>query len=345
MEKIVIRSSGIRSEILVGEHWYNVKELLPGGEVIIITDDNVFRIYGDSFPDFPIFTIKPGEPSKKLEVIEYLAEKLLGAGIDRTGFILAIGGGVVCDVAGFLASVYMRGIRCAYVSTSLMSQVDASTGGKNGVNIGNSKNIIGGFLQPEFVICDPVMLKTLPEEEYFSGLAELIKTAVVGEEKLFEVLDHSYDEIIKRDPDLLTFMISMAVNFKASVVTEDEKEAGLRRILNFGHTYGHAIEMYKLIKHGFAVASGMQLAVNFSYEKGLINENDKNRINSLLIRYDLLRQHDIPDNQIFQFIMHDKKKSGTDIYFVFITGIGKAVVEKIPVAEVVEFYKQYKQVR
>jgi 3-dehydroquinate synthase len=345
VEKIVIRSSGIRSEILVGERWYNVKELLPEGEVIIITDDNVFRIYGDSFPNFPVFTIKPGEPSKKLEVIEYLAERLLGAGIDRTGFILAIGGGVVCDVAGFLASVYMRGIRCAYVSTSLLSQVDASTGGKNGVNIGNSKNIIGGFLQPEFVICDPVMLKTLPEEEYFSGLAELIKTAVVGKEKLFEVLDHSYDEIIKRDPDLLTFMISMAVNFKASVVTEDEKEAGLRRILNFGHTYGHAIEMYKLIKHGFAVASGMQLAVDFSYEKGLINENDKNRINSLLIRYDLLRQHDIPDNQIFQFIMHDKKKSGTDIYFVFITGIGKAVVEKIPVAEVVEFYKQYKQIR
>ncbi len=345
MEKIVVKNTGIKSEILVGENWENVKELLPEGEVIIITDDNVFRLYGGRFPEFPVFTIKPGEASKKLEVIEYLAERLLGAGIDRTGFILAIGGGVVCDIAGFLASVYMRGIRCAYISTSLLSQVDASTGGKNGVNLGNSKNIIGGFLQPEFVICDPAMLITLPEEEYFSGLAELIKIAIIGEEKLFEVLEHSYNEIMERDPDILTLLISMAVNFKASVVSEDEKEAGLRRILNFGHTFGHAIEMYKSVKHGLAVAAGMHIAVNFSNKRGLINESEKKRINDLLIKYNLLRYHDIPDNQILQLIMHDKKKSGTDIYFIFITGIGKAIVEKIPVGEVVEFYRQNKQVR
>ena len=345
MEKIIINTSVSRSEILVGESWESVNKMLPESGVVIITDDNVLRIYGDRFPEFPVFPVKAGEISKKLEVIEYLAEKLLASGIDRSGFILAIGGGVVCDIAGFLASIYMRGIRCAYVSSTLLSQVDASTGGKNGINLGNSKNILGSFRQPEFVICDPSMLQTLPEEEFFSGLAELIKTAIIGNERLFELIEHNHDGIIRKDPELLSLMISMSVNFKASVVSEDEKETGLRRILNFGHTYGHAIEMYKSFKHGFAVASGMELATGFSFAKGLISENERARITDLLIKFNLLREHNIPDNQIGQFVLRDKKKTGTDIYFVFTAGIGKAIVEKIPVAEVIDFYRQSKSAK
>ena len=213
----------------------------------------------------------PGEESKKLKVVEYLAEKLLAAGIDRTGFILAVGGGVVCDLAGFLASVYMRGIRCGYVSSSLLSQVDASTGGKNGVNLGGTKNILGIIRQPEFVICDTAMLLTLSDEEYLSGLAEMIKTAVIGDKELFELLEKNYGGIMDREYDLLTLLVAKSVRFKASVVTEDEMETGLRRILNFGHTFGHAIEMQTRIKHGFAVAAGMELATDFSYERGLID--------------------------------------------------------------------------
>ena len=181
MEKITIHTPGFRSEILVGERWDAVSGLLPEKGVIIITDDNVSRLYGDKFPKIPVFSLSPGEESKKLKVIEYLAEQLLQAGIDRSGFVLAVGGGVVCDIAGFLASVYMRGIRCGYVSSTLLSQVDASTGGKNGVNLGGTKNMLGTIRQPEFVICDPGMLQTLPDQEYLSGLAELIKTAVIGD--------------------------------------------------------------------------------------------------------------------------------------------------------------------
>ena len=158
MEKIIINIPGFRSEILVGERWEALTGLFPEKGAVIITDDNVNQLYGDRFPKLPVFSLSPGEGSKKLEVIEYLAEKLLEAGIDRSGFILAIGGGVVCDVAGFLASVYMRGIRCGYVSSTLLSQVDASTGGKNGVNLGGTKNMLGTIRQPEFVICDPEML-------------------------------------------------------------------------------------------------------------------------------------------------------------------------------------------
>jgi len=342
LEKIVINTNGSVSEILIGKNWESVTELLPETGVAIITDNNIQRIYGGRFPDFPVFTIKAGEASKNLEVIESLAERLIESGIDRTGLILGIGGGVVCDIGGFLASIYMRGIRCAYISTSLLSQVDASTGGKNGVNLGSTKNILGCFKQPEFVICDQVMLQTLPEEEYFSGVAELIKTAIIGNKKLFEIIENNQEGILRRDTELLSMLVSMAVNFKATIVSEDEKESGLRRILNFGHTYGHAIEMYKSFRHGYAVASGMALAANFSLSRGYISEEEFNRVIALLKSFRLLRRHDIPDDQISQLIMRDKKKSGNEIYFVFMGGIGKADVEKIPIIEAVDFYRQNK---
>ena len=342
MEKIIINTPGSRSEIMVGENWESVSELLPESGVVIITDDNVSRLYGDRFPKVPLFTISPGEGSKKLEVIEHLAEKLLETGIDRTGFILAIGGGVVSDLAGFLSSIYMRGIRCGYVSTSLLSQVDASTGGKNGVNLGGAKNILGNIRQPEFVICDPAMLLTLPDQEYLSGLAELIKTAVIGDKELFDLIDRNYVEILGRNCDLLAVLVAKSVSFKASVVSEDEKETGLRRILNFGHTYGHAVEMHKSVNHGFAVASGMELATDFSFEKGLIRTCEKERITNLLNKFGLLEKHNIPDDQIDQLILHDKKKTGTDVHFVFTEGIGKAIVKKVSVGEVIDFYKRFR---
>jgi 3-dehydroquinate synthase len=342
LEKIIINTGSSVSEILIGARWEDVRGMLPESDVAIITDNNIYRIYGEGFPDFPVFQIKAGETSKKIEVVESLAERLIDAGIDRNGLILGIGGGVVCDIAGFLASIYMRGIRCAYVSSSLLSQVDASTGGKNGVNLSGTKNVIGSFKQPEFVICDPAMLKTLPEDEYFSGLAELIKTALIGNAKLFEIIENNHEAIAKRDQNLLSMCISMAVNFKAAVVSEDEKEEGLRRILNFGHTYGHAIEVYKSFRHGYAVASGMELAAKFSLARGLITPRECSRIIALLKSFRLLRMHDIPDDQMRQLVLRDKKKAGNDIYFVFLNGIGKAVVEKIPAAEAVDFYRDNK---
>jgi 3-dehydroquinate synthase len=341
LEKIVINTPGFRSEIMVGAGWESVSALLPGSGVVIITDDNLRGLYGDRFPDVPVLSVLPGEETKKLTVIEQLAGKLLDAGIDRNGFILAVGGGVVCDLAGFLASVYLRGIRCGYVSTSLLSQVDASTGGKNGVNLGGTKNVIGIIRQPEFVICDPGMLLTLSDEEYLSGLAEMIKTAVIGDRELFDLIENNYKGIMDRNNDLLTVLVGKSVKFKAAVVTEDEKEAGLRRILNFGHTYGHAIEMKTMVKHGFAVAAGMELATVFSFEKGFIDTNIRDRIINLLEKFDLLRTYDIPSDQIEHLVMHDKKKTGTGIHFVFTAGIGKAIVEKISITEIIDFYNRF----
>ena len=342
MEKIVINTPGTSSEIFVGKNWESVAELLPESGVVIITDDNVKRIYGKKFPQVPVFSVTPGESSKKLAVVENLAEKLLDKGIDRSGFILAVGGGVVCDIAGFLASIYMRGIRCGYVSTSLLSQVDASTGGKNGVNLGGTKNMLGNIRQPEFVICDTEMLLTLSEQEYLSGLAELIKTAVIGDIDLFDLIERSHKDVMVRNVNLLTSLVSKSVNFKASIVSLDEKETGIRRILNFGHTYGHAVEMQMSVKHGFAIATGMELSTEFSFSKGLISVAEKDRIISLLKNFDLIGDHNIPDDQLERLILHDKKKTGLNIHFVFTEGIGKAIVKKIPAIELVDFYKRFR---
>jgi 3-dehydroquinate synthase len=342
LERIVITASGTISEIFVGKPWETVAEMLPESGVVIITDENVFNIYGNRFPAFPVSKIIPGEESKRLKIIENLAEQLLEKGIDRSGFILAVGGGVVCDIAGFLASVYMRGIRFGYVSSSLLSQVDASTGGKNAVNLGEIKNVIGNFRQPEFVICDTVMLRTLPEQEYLSGLAELIKTGIIGDLSIFEIIEQNVAAINTRDRILLSDLVARSVRFKAKVVSEDEKESNLRRILNFGHTFGHAIEIHNSLKHGFAVARGMQLATDFSLQRGFINREVRDRITVVLQRFNLLGEQYIPANQIEKYLLHDKKRTGSDIHFIFIEGIGKALIRTVPIGEVIDFYKQNK---
>jgi 3-dehydroquinate synthase len=342
LKRIIIETSDSLSAILVGARWEAVEKLLPERGAAIITDNNLFKIYSDRFPALPVIKIKPGEESKQLSVIERLSGELLRKGIDRSGFILAIGGGVVCDVAGFLASVYMRGIRCGYISTSLLSQVDASTGGKTGVNLGRVKNIIGTFRQPEFVICDTTMLRTLPHEEYLSGMAELIKTGLIGDKTIIETLESNYSGIMKRDRALLADLVYRSVKFKADVVAKDEKEAGLRRILNFGHTFGHAIELYDVVSHGFAVASGMELATLFSYRKGFITKKECNRIISLLRKYNFNGNFSMPVGKIRELILYDKKKTGNEINFVFLKGVGKVSVLKLPVSEIVDFYRQYK---
>lgn len=345
MEEIIINTDGSESLVYVGYRWESVDKLLPEKGVIIITDNNIFDLYGDMFPHFPVLKIKPGEDSKQLGIIESLAEGLLKSGIDRSGFVLGIGGGVVCDITGFLASIFMRGISFGFVSTSLLSQVDASTGGKNGVNLGEIKNVIGNFRQPAFVICDTEMLKTLPSDEYLSGLAELIKTGIIGDGSIIDILEKNYYEVMKRDRDIMTDLVTRSVKYKASVVSEDEKEAGLRRVLNFGHTFGHAIELHKGVKHGFAVAAGMELSAYWSMKLGYIDENECGRIKHLLEKYGLAFDYSVPPEIIEELISHDKKKAGKDINFVFIKGIGKPFIKKLPVKEVIDFYIQIMKVK
>jgi 3-dehydroquinate synthase len=338
LKKITIKTASQNSEIFAGETWINVSKFLPANNVVIITDENVHKIYGGDFPPFPVIAIAPGEESKRLGVIDSLAKQLLDLGIDRSGFVLAIGGGVVCDIAGFLASIYMRGIRFGFVSTTLLSQVDASAGGKNAVNLGTVKNALGTFRQPEFVICDPTMLKTLSEEEYLSGLAELIKNGIIMDKALVTEIEQNKRSIISRDKGVLTSLISRSLEVKASVVREDEKESGRRMILNFGHTFGHIIEVLAGQKHGFGVASGMVIASGISVKEGLLEKKERDRIFDLLTGYNLIRKHQITPNEFEGLIVRDKKKSGTMINFVLLESIGHAVIRKYTPEHLIKLY-------
>jgi 3-dehydroquinate synthase len=340
LEKVVIDTANHKSVIMIGTKWKNFIKYVPVENAVIITDSNLLRIYGKRFPDFPILSISPGEKSKKLEVVNDLAVQLLDLGIDRKGFIIGIGGGVVCDIAGFLASVYMRGIGFGFVSTSLLSQVDASVGGKNGVNVGHVKNILGNFTQPEFVVCDSGMLKTLPDEEYFSGLAELIKTGIILDAGLVETIEQNIGLILKRDPRLLTKLIARSVNIKAAVVREDEKEGGFRMILNFGHTFGHAIEAQTGLRHGFAVANGMMIAADLSVGLGILHPGQRDRIKNILDSFRLLKSYSVTDEQLKDYIIRDKKKTGETVNFVLLEKTGKAIVQSISVAKLIEYYRK-----
>lgn len=343
MNRIVIDTGFQKSDILIGENWTKVTTLIPTSDVAIITDNNVKKIYGEKFPCYPVISLHPGEESKSFEIIDDLAGKLLEYGIDRYGFILGIGGGVVCDITGFVSSIYMRGVRFGYVSSSLLSQVDASVGGKNGINCGSVKNILGTFRQPEFVICDQSMLKSLPDDEYLSGLAELIKNGIILDSDLVNEIEHNIENILNRENNLLTRLITRSVEIKASVVREDEKEKKERMLLNFGHTFGHVIEIQSGLKHGFAVASGMILAADISYKEGILSKSERDRVKSLLHRFNLIREFKLSKDEFEELITKDKKKEGDEINFVLLETIGKAIVKKIPVKKLIEYFKSVDQ--
>jgi len=342
-QEIEISTGQSISRIYFGFDWQRVTELLPAdARVVILTDHNLKLIYGNEFPDYPVLSVKPGETSKSLSTVSRLVEELLKLGVDRRGFILGIGGGVVCDLAGFLASVYMRGIRFGFVSTSLLSQVDASIGGKNGVNSKSAKNIIGLFNQPEFVICDKSMLETLPEEEFLSGLSELLKSALIRDRSLVSKIDENYRSVLSRDPFVLDELIIQSVRIKKEIVQEDERESGVRKTLNFGHTFGHAAESAYSVKHGIAVAWGMISSMELSYRKGYLNEIDKKYVTELINRLGLLQGVEIKGEKIAHKISNDKKRSGDFIDFVFLTTPGVCKLEKVSIPELVKFIQTSK---
>ena len=342
MQRIEINTAGGKSVLIMGagpDVMYNV---IPSSNLFIITDTNVRRLYGKSFPSAVVLEIEPGEKSKTLEVAGDLCRRLLEEGADRSSFILGFGGGVVCDVTGLVASLYMRGVRHAFVSTTLLSQVDASIGGKTGVNIGRYKNIAGTFRQPEFVLCDHRMLSTLPEEEFMSGLGELIKHAVIRDRYLFFDITASMDRIAERDPVIIGDLIARAVKIKAAVVRRDPLEEGLRRILNFGHTFGHVLETYYGIPHGLAVAQGMIIAAEMSVWKGDMPHSELKLLEVALSDYGMGVSHDLPEN-IVSLISKDKKSDTGAVNVILLRSVGKAFVRRMPLTEIREFVNYYRE--
>jgi 3-dehydroquinate synthase len=256
--------------------------------------------------------------------------------VDRSWFVLAIGGGIVCDITGFAASIFMRGLPFGFVSTTLLSQVDASVGGKNGVNFRGYKNMVGVFAQPEFVICDVEMFQTLPKNEFISGFAEIIKAGAIRNTSLFEYLENNCEKAINYDAEVLEKVIYESVLIKANVVQNDEKEKGERRILNFGHTFAHSIEKNTGMLHGEAVSIGMVLAAKVSVKMGLLSEADALRIEKLLINFGLPVRFQIEKTKVYDALLKDKKREGGYINLVLLSGLGNAIVQKVPIQQMEE---------
>ena len=241
---------------------------------------------------------------------------------------MGIGGGIVCDIAGFAASIFLRGVNFGFVSTSLLSQVDASVGGKNGVNLDSYKNMIGVFNQPEFVICDIDLLNTLPKIQISNGLAEIVKHALIFDKNMFDFIEQNRQKALDLDYDTICRLVLDSVKIKSKIVQLDEKESGERRKLNFGHTIGHAIEKIDQTSHGRAVAMGMMAAAKLSHKKGFLKYNDIIQIQALLSELNLPTNLDYNADDIINATAKDKKKHADSLFFVFLEKIGKARVEK-----------------
>jgi 3-dehydroquinate synthase len=304
--------------------------------IFILTSAEVWALWGRQFltaflpAEQPsVLFLPPGESNKRLTQVERLSTELAAGGADRSSLLIAFGGGIVGDVGGFLAAIYMRGIDYIQMPTTLLAQVDSSVGGKTGVNLTTGKNLIGSFHHPRAVFADVGVLETLPARELRAGLFESIKAGVIRDAGLFRFLERNQEPILACDPTALKRVIAASVCMKAEVVGIDERESGLRMILNFGHTIGHAIEAatgYKKLLHGEAIAWGMLAALHISRMRTMIPEKDVARIEKTIHAYGPLPRFRARISELLDAAGRDKKnKSGTR-RFVLCPGIGKAVV-------------------
>ena len=303
---------------------------LPEGRVVVVSDTTVARVYGALLAPYECVLIGTGEQNKTLRTVETICRRFIELGVDRRTFILGVGGGIVTDVAGFAASTYMRGLRFGFVSTTLLGQVDASVGGKNGVNVDGYKNMAGTFTQPQFVICDPALLRTLPEREFRAGLAEVVKAAIIADADLFARIEQSSFETLRGDTDLLSDAISAAVRVKADIVGRDEREQGERRKLNLGHTLAHAIEKCtSKMNHGEAVAVGTALIADAAVRLGVLSDADRGRIRALLARLGFDLTPPVGMNLLLREVVKDKKSEDGMLRIVLPVGIGDCEVRPL----------------
>ena len=317
------------SSMHIGNSKELLSKLLPKKRIIVISDSNIDRTHRDIIAPYERIFVGLGEHAKGFATLEEIYRKLIDMGADRSTFILGIGGGIVTDITGFVASTYMRGVEFGFITTTLLGAVDASIGGKNGVNIGGFKNMVGCFAQPKFVICDVTLLHSLNDREFRAGLAEVIKTAILGDKELFDLLEQSSFKQLRQDDILLQEVITRSAKIKASVVAEDEREGGRRRILNLGHTVAHAIEKNtSKLTHGEAVAVGLSYITSSALTQKCIAESDAERIQSLLSQYNFNTTLPVERRQIIKAIKGDKKRHGNSIHIILPTAIG-AVEDRV----------------
>ena len=337
MDKLFVDLGENSYNILFSDSFSGLSEALTEinapKKLLIVTDSNVNELYADEVNnilhkkgyDSAVYAFNAGEENKKMDTILGICEACIKYGLDRKSMIIALGGGVVGDMAGFAAAIFMRGIDFVQIPTTLLSQSDSSVGGKTGIDFFESKNILGAFHQPKLVYINVGTLKTLPQEQFVSGMGEVIKHGIICDREFFDYLEENHSEIKSLDSRNLIKMDKVNCLIKAKVVEQDEKENGLRAVLNFGHTIGHAVESAYDFKmtHGECVGIGMIAASYIAYKRDMIGLNDLERIESILKLYGFRTRVKLPkEEKILEFMHKDKKKISGKLKFVLPTAIG-----------------------
>ena len=348
MEKIKVELGENSYEIFIGENLFEEAAKFANApqfskKILIVTDENIFKAYGENLrrifsryeSNFEIEIIQPGETSKTLQNAEKLYTCAIESNMDRKSVIMAIGGGVVGDLAGFVAATFLRGVSFIQVPTTLLAQVDSSVGGKTAVNHKLGKNLIGAFYQPKAVFIDVTTLQTLPLREIRAGLGEIIKYGVICDEKFFSYLEKNIEGILNCNVEVLKKIVKRSCEIKAEIVSRDEKESGLRRILNFGHTIGHAIEEetgYTRFSHGESVGIGMIGAALISQKLHYVNPEKVARLKNLIERFGMFTQCEFCSVEgIYQALFRDKKTVGGKINWVLMKDFGKVeITDNVP---------------
>jgi 3-dehydroquinate synthase len=361
LTRILVRTASRSYEVLVERGLLRsasacLQDIIPPqSRVFLVSSAPILKLWGNSLRErfaqagrpLAVLEMADGETSKRLSAVEKLATEMVRLGADRRSVVIALGGGVVGDVAGFLASIYMRGIPVIQVPTTLVAQVDSDIGGKTGVNLVSGKNLIGTFHQPLAVLADPDVLSSLPDREYRSGLFEAMKYGVIRNPRIFELMELHREALLRRDGELLEQLIVECVLVKAAVVSADEREGGERRILNFGHTIGHALESatkYRHFLHGEAVGWGMIAATAIGRNLKITEPDTAQRIISMVLAYGMLPSVDVDGKRILKLLQSDKKTLGGVPHFILPTTMGNVeVINTVPGSAVIEAAEEVKQ--
>jgi 3-dehydroquinate synthase len=343
LKKLTVNLEASSYPVFIGTNFLNkisarIKEYFPQTKILIICDKNVYRFHHElinnafrRFKDYVFYYyLKPGEKSKSFKELNKIYHILVEHEFDRSSLIVALGGGVAGDISSFVASTYMRGIYLVHIPTTLLSMVDSSIGGKTAINFESRKNLVGSFYQPEFVFIDTNFLLTLPPREISSGMGEIIKYAFISNHNFNAFLNKYFADLREIDTETIEKIIAKAVSVKAAVVSRDEREDGLRKILNFGHTFAHAYESASgmKIKHGEAVVLGIISALVLSNKLKILSDKRFNEFLALPLKMKLKnKMKDVPEKNVLEFMRNDKKVRKSKINFVLISRIGKILLD------------------
>lgn len=338
MKKTTYKFSAQSTDCYFDANFSALSKLVDKKQSVLIVDEKVFFNHATRFKGWNVMVLKSGEENKTRETADLIIDNLIGLEADRKTTLVGIGGGVITDITGYVASIYMRGLRFGFVPTTVLGMVDAAIGGKNGIDLGVYKNMVGTIRQPSFLLYDYSFLQSLPEAEWINGFAEIIKHACIRDAAMFKMLEQTSLQQLRSSKKMLGDLVERNARLKSKVVQQDEFEQGDRKLLNFGHTLGHALENLYELSHGQAVSIGMAYACVLSERMNGFGQSE--RVIELIERYGLPANIEFEADQVMEVMRMDKKRERKEIHYVFLEKIGKGVIRPISIKQLQQFINQ-----